>query len=169
MTIVDTSRNGLVARLAAGPARIVAAARLPAREPPAATAGTAGSVPEVSTGAAPWTPRENVAHLLLVERLVFQARLDELATGRVPRWSWTDPGTSADGEVATLDQALAAFAAARAETVARVTALDDDGWRRFGHHETLGRLDVAALLEVAVDHDEEHRLAIEVAIPGTPG
>ena len=33
---------------------------------------------------------------------------------------------------------------------------DYDGWDRTGVHETYGRLDVAGLLRVAIDHDEEH-------------
>ena len=166
---MEESRAELLRRLAAGPARIEAAARLASGDPRLTTAPSAAGASEAVSGPAPWTPREIVAHLLLVEQRVFHVRLDDLAGPGVPRWSWSDPGTSAAPAVATLDRALAAFAAARAETIRRVRALDDEGWRRFGDHETLGRLDVAALLEVAVDHDEEHRVAIEATASGTPG
>jgi hypothetical protein len=146
---MDRARTVLLERLAAGPTRIAMVAR--------ATAGAAsGSTP----GA--WSGRENVAHLVLVERLVFQARLDQLAGDAVPTWSWTEPGTSDAVEVASLDAALASFAAARAATLARVAALDDAGWHRYGHHATYGRLDVAGLLEVIVDHDDHHRDDIAV-------
>ncbi len=34
--------------------------------------------------------------------------------------------------------------------------LDDAGWARFGTHVTYGVLDVAGLLNLAIDHDEDH-------------
>ena len=52
------------------------------------------------------------------------------------------------------------FARRRAKTVATVSALDDAGWARFGTHETYGRLDVAGLLRLAIDHDEEHAASL---------
>ena len=60
--------------------------------------------------------------------------------------------------------ARAAFAQARAQSVATVRALDDAGWARSGTHATEGVLDVAGLLRMAIDHDEEHLLGI--ARPG---
>lgn len=103
-----------------------------------------------------WTAREVAGHLYLVEGVVFQARLDELAAGGSPRWGWTEPGTPAAADNPTLDDALDRFAAGRAETLARVGALDEPGWRRSGTHATFGRLDVVGLLEVIADHDDEH-------------
>jgi uncharacterized damage-inducible protein DinB len=145
---MDQGRADLLQRLAGGPDRIAEVAR---------AADLAGRADERS---APWSARQNVAHLVLVERLVFQPRLDQLAGPDVPSWSWTEPGTSDAPEVATLEAALASFAAVRASTVARVTALDEAGWRRYGRHATYGRLDVAGLLGVIVDHDDHHRADI---------
>ena len=51
---------------------------------------------------------------------------------------------------------LETFAALRSGTLARVAGLDEAGWARAGTHATYGRLDVAGLLGVVVDHDEEH-------------
>jgi hypothetical protein len=150
---MDHARADLLRRLAAGPDRIAVAAR--AAEAARAAAGDAGARDDTHADA--WSPRQNVVHLALVERLVFQARLDQLAEDGVPTWSWAELGTSDAPEVATLDRALAAFAAARAETIAHVAALDEAGWRRYGHHATFGRLDVAGLLGVIVDHDDQHR------------
>jgi hypothetical protein len=56
---------------------------------------------------------------------------------------------------------VAAFAAARAATVATVRALDDAGWARFGTHATYGVLDVEGLLARAIDHDHEHLAALK--------
>ena len=39
---------------------------------------------------------------------------------------------------------------------AALRALDEAGWARSGTHATCGALDVAGLLLVAVDHDNEH-------------
>jgi hypothetical protein len=142
------TRDELTERLAAGPGRVETAAR-------------AVSVSGRSTGG--WSARENVAHLALVERLVFQARLDQLSASHdVPRWAWTEPGTSPASEVPTLDVAIPALAVARADTIARVRTLDEAGWRRYGLHATLGRLDVAGLLSVIADHDEHHLADLRV-------
>lgn len=152
---MDDRRTALVERLAGGPAAIALAAR-------AVGEAAAGTRPDA------WSARQNVAHLVLVERQVFQARLHQLAAERSPTWAWTEPASSDEPEVATLEAALAAFAAARAATVEHVRSLDDTGWRRFGHHATYGRLDVAGLLEVIVDHDGHHRVDIEVLAAGAP-
>ncbi len=106
-----------------------------------------------------WSARENVAHLVAVERTVWQARLDGLAAlppGEEPVWAWTEPGPVEDPDVATLDGALAVFAAERGRTLTRLNALDDAGWARTGTHATYGPLDVAALLRIAANHDDEH-------------
>jgi hypothetical protein len=140
----DARRARVLERLGAGPSRIAAAARR-------AAALESGPLPDAG-----WTAREVAGHLWLVERVVFQARLDELAAGGSPRWAWTEPGTPAAGDNPTLDDALDRFAAGRAETLARVGALDERDWRRSGTHATFGRLDVAGLLGVIADHDDEH-------------
>ena len=51
---------------------------------------------------------------------------------------------------------LAAFARRAGQTVATIRALDEAGWARTGTHATYGRLDVAGLLRIAIDHDAEH-------------
>ncbi len=79
-----------------------------------------------------------------------------------PHWSWTEPGLAPglDG-MPSLLEILTVFAAARAgQSVATVRALDEAGWARFGTHATYGRLDVAGLLRLAIDHDEEHLAGI---------
>jgi hypothetical protein len=120
----------------------------------AAATASGATVPAPAEGR--WSAREVVLHLVAVEEVVWQARLDALAREALPRWQWTEPGlwTGPGGD--TLDGALAAFAARRGATVARLDALDADSWARRGRHDTFGLLDVAALLRIALDHDEEH-------------
>ena len=99
-------------------------------------------------------------HLLAVESIVWQTRLAQVATEDDPQWSWTEPGQAPGYDGAPLSTMLAAYAEARATTVSRVDALDEAGWRRSGTHATYGHLDVAGLLRLAHDHDEDHLAAI---------
>jgi hypothetical protein len=151
---VDTlvARLAVVARLGAFPARLAAFAQ-----------AVAGAEAAAGPPDGEWTPRDVVAHLVAVEGVVWQARLDMLAPdGSEPAWSWTEPGPIEDPAAATLDGALALFEGGRALTLSRLEAMDDAGWARTGIHATFGRLDVAGLMRVAADHDEEHLAALEV-------
>jgi hypothetical protein len=143
-------RDATVERLAAFPSRLAdAARRVESAEP--------GGPP---TGE--WSAREVVGHLVAVEAAVWQARLVQLAADPAePTWSWWEPTPVTDPAAATLEGSLGMFAAAREATLARVSALDEAGWARTGLHATYGRLDVAALLGIAADHDEEHLAALE--------
>jgi hypothetical protein len=136
-------RSELVDRFASFPDRLADAARAAAGRPVAA---------------GEWTPELVVRHLIAVEGEVWRARLAELAAGGEPRWSWVEPGPAPGSPDASLDDVLDVIAGLRAGTVGflRVFDLDDGGWSRAGIHETYGRLDVAALLRVAIDHDDEH-------------
>jgi len=107
-----------------------------------------------------WGPNEIVRHLIAVENEVWRARLARIAKEDDPHWSWTEPGLGPGFEDASLLELLTVFARRRAKTVAMVQALDEAGWARSGTHETYGRLDVAGLLRVAIDHDEQHAAAL---------
>ena len=110
-----------------------------------------------------WGPAEIVRHLIAVEREIWQARLAQLALEDDPHWTWVEPGLEPGFDDASLDEIVATFADARAETVATVMGLDDAGGARFGTHATYGVLDIAGLLRIAVDHDREHLEAITAA------
>jgi hypothetical protein len=150
---MTADRASLIERLASGPVRV----GLAARRTEAAEAATGGPPP------GEWSAREVVAHLVSVETAVWQARLDSLAAEDSPAWTWTEPGPASGPETATLELAIDRFAELRAGTVARLADLDDAGWARAGIHATFGRLDVAGLVRVVVDHDEEHL----AGLPGT--
>jgi hypothetical protein len=140
-TASDRDREALVEGFAAFPARLGDAAR--GAEHRAVPAGE-------------WSTAEVVRHLIAVEGEVWLARLSELAAGGEPRWSWVEPAPIRAFPDASLDDILRAFAGLRASTVEFVRILDDAGWARAGMHATHGRLDVAGLLRLAIDHDEEH-------------
>ena len=138
---VPNERDALVERFASFPERLADAAR----------AAEARPVP-----AGEWMPAQVVRHLMAVEGEVWLARLATLAAGGEPHWSWTEPDPLPGFDDASLDDILGLFGRLRASTVDFLGMFDDIGWARTGVHATFGRLDVAGLLRVAVDHDEEH-------------
>lgn len=144
MTTVE--RAALVERFRAGPEQVAAVAGK-------AAAARGGRAPEG------WSEREIVAHLVRVDREVFQVRLRDLAGPSEPQWSWVEPG--AEPGRTTLAALVEQFATTREATIAHLTDLDDAGWARSGVHATYGRLDVAALLGIAIDHDADHIAELE--------
>lgn len=136
----------LLRRLATAPERLAVAAI--AREAADAAAGG----PEEGE----WSAREVIAHLVAVETHVWQARLDSLEAGGIPRWTWTEPSPVDNPRAITLEGALSLFADFRAATVIQAAGFDDAQWARTGDHDTYGLLDVGGLLTVAADHDDEH-------------
>ena len=134
-------RAVLVERFASFPERLAEAARAAAGRP----------VP-----AGEWAPVEVVRHLMAVEGEVWLSRLATLAAAGEPHWSWVEPGPRPGFENASLDDVLGLFGRLRASTVDFLGMFDDAAWARTGVHATFGRLDVAGLLRLAVDHDEEH-------------
>jgi hypothetical protein len=100
--------------------------------------------------------RDRPAHLIAVEELVWHVRLAKLEHEDHPRWRWVEPGQWLGTPSARLDEVLATHAATRARTLAMLDALGTDGWARTGTHDTFGVLDVAGLMSVAADHDDEH-------------
>lgn len=121
-----------------------------------ATAAAELADPGVPSIRGEWSAREVTLHLAAVDEVVWRPRLDALIAEDFPHWPWVEPSLWAGPGHATIDGALAAFSRLRAATVARVDALDDDGWARRGVHATYGELDVAALLRIELNHDEEH-------------
>ena len=136
-----TTPDAVRIRLAAIPDELAAAARTGPREQPAP---------------GEWAPTEIVRHLIAVEQLVWQVRLRQLEAEEHPHWVWVEPGQWLGAPGADLDDVLAAHAAARDATLAILDGLGAAGWARTGTHDTFGVLDVAGLMERALDHDREH-------------
>jgi hypothetical protein len=141
-------RTALVERFASFPGRLAEAARAAEGRP-------------VPTGE--WTPSLVVRHLMAVEGEVWLARLVSLVGGGEPRWSRMEPGPLPGFDDASLDDVLGLFGRLRASTVDYLRIFDDAAWTRAGVHETYGRLDVAGLLRLAIDHDEEHLAGLRPA------
>ncbi len=138
--VLPTDREQLLRDLARVPLRVAREAR-----------------GDASASAGEWSPREIVRHLVATEREVWQPRLRQLAAGDHPRWPWTEPGVA---PAADEEEVAETFGSLRRETIALLRRLDDDAWHRSGTHETLGELDVAALMREALIHDEEHLAAL---------
>ena len=133
-------------RLAAFPARLAAVAR---------------GAPQSSRSPDEWSPTEIVRHLVAVEEEVWHRRLGQLETEDHPRWRWVEPGQWLGAPGASLDDVLAAHDRVRSATLAMLNELGPDGWTRTGTHDTFGLLDVAGLMAVAADHDDEHLASLE--------
>jgi hypothetical protein len=123
---------------------------------PAALADAARSAPQEPPAPGEWTPIEIVRHLIAVEEEVWHRRLGQLQTEEHPHWRWVEPGQWLGAPAAGLEEVLAAHARVRSATLALLDDLGPDGWARTGTHDTYGELDVAGLMMVAADHDEEH-------------
>jgi len=141
-----TERRELGERLGALPGRLAEVARRAPDRDPAEEA---------------WPTRTIVLHLLLVEEVVWQARLREMAETANPVWVWTEPELGDRRAAWSLGELLGAFARRRRETVDLLAALDDEGWRRAGTHAVFGVLDVAGLVRQAIAHDAEHIAELE--------
>ncbi|MEA2545529.1 MAG: hypothetical protein QOI09_802 [Chloroflexota bacterium] len=139
-------RRDLLDRLSSTAPALAIAARAASPEPPAP---------------GEWTPSDIVRHLIAVEREVWHPRLAQLDAEDHPTWPWAEPDRWTANPDATLDDLLATYAADRASTMATLDALDDAGWARTGTHATFGVLDVAGLMDRAIDHDEEHLHSFE--------
>ncbi len=137
------AQEALCRDLASTPAQIVDAARDHAES----------SMPLV---AGEWSARDVTLHLAVVEVGVWHVRLDALETGSFPEWPWVEPDRWSLPEGSGFEAAVDVFSAHRAATVRRLEELDQTGWQRRGRHATFGVLDVAALMRIALDHDEEH-------------
>ena len=123
---------------------------------PDALAAAARAAPQTAPAPGEWTPAEIVRHLIAVEEQVWHVRLGQLETEEHPRWRWVEPGQWLGEPGAGLDEVLGTHARARAGTLSLLDDLGPDGWSRTGTHDTFGVLDVAGLMTVAADHDDEH-------------
>ncbi len=106
-----------------------------------------------------WSLTEIACHLRDVEREVHQARFNALledGSAFLPgvdadEWAVTRNYRAQDGRAAA-----AAFVAARAESIARLTPLPLDVWERQGQHTFFGPTSLHELVYLAVQHDGVH-------------
>lgn len=112
-----------------------------------------------------WGPRAVALHLAAVEEVVWQARLRDLEAHEEPAWAWTEPGLASDARDETLGAALDLVRVRREATFDLVAALSPVARSRAGTHATYGRLDLPALIAVAIEHDEHHLADLEILAP----
>jgi hypothetical protein len=128
---------------------------------PDALGAAARAAPQTAPAPGEWTPTEIVRHLIAVEEQVWHVRLRQLETEEHPRWRWVEPGQWLGEPGARLEDVLSRHAGLRASTLSMLDGLGPDGWSRTGIHDTYGVLDVAGLMTVAADHDDEHLASLQ--------
>jgi hypothetical protein len=132
---------------------------------PAVLAEAARSAPQEPPAPGEWTPIEVVRHLIAVEEEVWHRRIGQLQTEEHPHWRWAEPGQWLGAPGAGLDEVLTAHVRVRATTLTLLDDLGPDVWARIGTHDTFGELDVAGLMTVAADHDDEHLASLQRVAP----
>jgi hypothetical protein len=107
---------------------------------------------------------EQAWHLADLEREGFGARITRLLAEEAPFLPDFDGARIArerDYRSQALDDGLRAFAAARTANLARLRAVPHDAWDRAGTQEGVGRVTLADLPRLMVEHDDSHRAEIE--------
>lgn len=113
-----------------------------------------------------WSTQATIGHLWRVERRVWQARLEELAQSDHPVWEYWDPARfdwESDFGAGDINVLLDAYEFLRNATCTYLRNLDDAEWKKSGTHVVYGELDVAALMQKAFEHDQEHLVTLEGA------
>jgi hypothetical protein len=106
-----------------------------------------------------WPLGTILLHLWLVEEVLWQARLEQMAAEDNPRWQWTEPDLQAAvAKYGNLpDMGLfEMFGQRRFHTIQGLRGLDAAGWARIGTHSRFGPMDVADLCARILEHDDEH-------------
>jgi hypothetical protein len=128
---------------------------------PTRLAAAAAAAPDEPRVRGEWSATEIVRHLIAVEEEVWHRRLGQLATEDHPRWRWVEPSQWLGAPGAGLDEILGTHRRVRASTLTMLDALGAGGWSRTGTHDTFGLLEVAGLMTVAADHDDEHLATLQ--------
>jgi hypothetical protein len=98
-------------------------------------------------------------HLAIVEEVIWQARLKQMAVQDNPHRVWTEPdvnGAVAQYGELSLPELEEWFGKQRFHTLRHLSGLDEAGWNRVGTHATYGEMDVAGLCARILEHDNEH-------------
>jgi len=111
-----------------------------------------------------WSPQTILGHLADVDEQVWHARVRlMLAAHRagegIPTFVSWEPdaeGTTLRYSACTVLEAAEMFRAARASLVEELSSLTDAEWLAGARHSVWGVVDVAALLEHSLGHDDEH-------------
>jgi hypothetical protein len=120
------------------------------------------SAEQAETPPAPgeWSLAEVVRHLVEGERDTFLPRLRRMVSEERPVF---DSGRPAGGDRLHVGARLAAFEAARAQSVDILAGLDAGGWRRAGVSPSRGPLTIEEYARTMAAHDTEHLQQIQAA------
>ncbi len=129
-----------------------------------AFAGVPASDLTRGTAASPFSPVEHAWHLADLEREGYGVRLRRLLDEPHPHLADFDGDRIArerNYRALPLDEALAAFRAARAANLALLHALTPELASRAGTQEGVGRITLAEVPAMMAGHDAAHRAEIE--------
>ena len=107
---------------------------------------------------------EHACHVRDIERDGYQVRIGRMLEEQNPSLVSIDGDELAKErryDAADLQEALASFRSARAETVARLRALDDAQLERAGFFAEYGPLTLRALIHYLRSHDQQHLAGIQ--------
>jgi hypothetical protein len=143
--------------------------------PPSIDAAIAGrDEAELSRPPAPgdWSAREVLEHLLFAEQLLAE-RIGRLLREDEPdlaaRAVWAETPASDEGSTRTGEPAGVLFdryRELRAATVGQLGSLDDEQWRRVGHHAEWGRVSVLSQAAYFARHQASHMAQLVAAADG---
>jgi hypothetical protein len=102
-----------------------------------------------------WSFRYIAAHLATSEKECFLERILRISIGGKPFLAYYD---NADSDFSQHDllESLKAWSETRQAIIEAVRGLSDDQLILTGKHETMGDMSVQQLLQLMVDHDQEH-------------
>jgi hypothetical protein len=110
-----------------------------------------------------WSAAACLQHLLDTERRVFPVRVRALLAGQdFPGFNPATDGSHADDQ--TPAELAAAFARARAESLALLEQVTDQDLTRTARHSTLGLMSLEEVLHGWVAHDLNHTIQAERAL-----
>jgi hypothetical protein len=112
---------------------------------------------------------EQAWHLADLEREGFAARIARLLSEEGPLLPDFDGARIArerDYRGRPLEDALRAFTAARAANLARLRALPEAAWSRWGTQEGVGRVTLGDIPRLMLEHDDSHRQELAELLTG---
>jgi len=110
-----------------------------------------------------WSFRFIAAHLATVDKECYQDRVIRIAAGENPFFE-SYFNTDRDFGMFDLLDSLHAWAATRQEIIGFVSNMSEEQFSHIGTHASFGTLTVQSVLELMLDHDQEHIRDIEKAI-----
>lgn len=115
-----------------------------------------------------WTPAIILGHIVDVDNEVWMARFqlmrDAKANGApIPQLAWWEPDPVATAEKYadyTVAQSQQLLIDSRKTMIDYLTGMPDEDRLAQAQHKTFGPITIESMLQVILDHDEEHRLSL---------